>query len=69
MAGSAQLLWNVPGATLTVDRIDLKDRQLRNAWGEALFRLRFTIAETPRSGYWQLRFTRVDSAETGRSKP
>jgi len=69
VAGSAQLLWDVPGATLTVDRIDLQDRQLRNAWGEALFRLRFTIAETPRSGYWQLRFTRIDSAETGSSQP
>lgn len=58
VAGTAQLLWNIPGADLSIDRLDLEDKRLRSAWGEALFRLRFTVDEPPRSGRWQLRFER-----------
>ncbi|MGW5359259.1 heparinase II/III domain-containing protein [Actinopolymorpha pittospori] len=37
-----------------VERIDLDDRRLRSAWGEALWRITLTAADPSRQGSWEL---------------
>jgi hypothetical protein len=58
-APALQLLWQIPGATLAVDTLELTDARLRRIWGDVLYRLHFTVAQPPRSGQWQFRFERV----------
>lgn len=60
-SGRARLAWNIPGAALTVECLELTDARMRSLWGDNLHRLRFTIDTPPRTGSWQLRFERDDT--------
>ena len=53
------LSWEIPGAIVAVDTVELTDTRMRQIWGEQLYRLRFTVAQPPPSGRWQLRFERA----------